>query len=237
MRAINETADRRQHTWCIYCGCQIAEVSASADHVPSRILLVDPLPENLPTIPACDECNNGVSRDEEYFSAFLSATLSGTSKPDEQINEKAAKILTRQEGLRASIEASRIQHTNPDGVQHLSWKPEIDRISRVITKNARGHAFFELSEPKLDAPDTCDYVPLSALSESQRKSFESVEQPAFWPEVGSRMMTRIISGIDMNAGWVIVQPGIYRYNVTYGGGVTVKSVIWDYLATATRWEE
>jgi hypothetical protein len=237
MKAINETADRRQHTWCIYCGRQIAEGSTSADHVPSRILLVDPLPENLPTIPTCDECNNGFSKDEEYFSAFLSATLSGTSKPDQQINDKAAKILARQKSLRARIEASRTLYTDPDGVQHLSWQPETDRISRVITKNARGHAFFELSEPKLDAPDTCEYVPLSALSESQRKSFESIKQPAFWPEVGSRMMTRLISGLDFNAGWVIVQPGIYRYSIIYGAGVTVKSVIWDYLATATRWDE
>ena len=237
MEPIDEFADRRQHTWCLYCGRQLSDVSANHDHVPSRVFLSDPEPENLPTILSCYECNNGFSKDEEYFSAFLSATLSGSSKPEEQINSKAAKILAYHGGLRARIEASRIRQRNVDGVEHLSWIPEMDRIRRVIIKNAQGHAFFELSEPKLNAPELCEFAPLATLQVGQRESFESIEQPVIWPEVGSRMMTRIIAGIDMNAGWIVVQPGIYRYNVTYGDGVTVKSVIWDYLATVTRWEE
>ena len=54
---------------------------------------------------------------------------------------------------------------------------------------------------------------------------------ALWPEVGSRMMSRVLTGQDLRDGWVIVQEGIYRYRVDQFGGMLVRSVLFEYLAT------
>jgi hypothetical protein len=77
------------------------------------------------------------------------------------------------------------------------------------------------------------------MTDEQRASFEDVSASggfAGWAEVGSRMMTRQIGGQDMEVGWIVVQPGIYRYAVFQEGNLTVRSVLRDYLATEVRWD-
>ena len=59
--------EKSRPSGCIYCG----KPAETREHVPSKSLLIEPFPENLPTIPACFECNNGFSADEEYFVCFL----------------------------------------------------------------------------------------------------------------------------------------------------------------------
>lgn len=86
----------------------------------------------------------------------------------------------------------------------------------------------------LNAPEYVKTIPLSAFSEDQRYHFEDVECNA-WPEVGSRMMTRLITGQDLKNGWVVVQDSVYRYAVIQDGSLTVRSVIRDYLATDVHW--
>src|SRR5437868_3336229 len=53
---------------CIYCSERVAVTS---DHVPPKNLLRTPFPPNLWTVPACLECNNFFSKDEEYFRLLL----------------------------------------------------------------------------------------------------------------------------------------------------------------------
>ena len=48
---------------CFYCG----SLANTKDHVPSKNLLESPFPHNLLTVPACSQCNNSFSFDEEYF--------------------------------------------------------------------------------------------------------------------------------------------------------------------------
>ena len=51
------------------------------------------------------------------------------------------------------------------------------------------------------------------------------------------MMTRVLTGQDMVGAWVIVQDGVYRYSTDdWGGGVRVRTVLHEYLATEVRWE-
>jgi hypothetical protein len=37
-------------------------------------------------------------------------------------------------------------YTTVGGEQRMVWKPDVARIERVVVKNARGHAFFEIGE-------------------------------------------------------------------------------------------
>jgi hypothetical protein len=75
------------------------------------------------------------------------------------------------------------------------------------------------------------------MTDEQRDVFENPEPVAIWPEVGSRAMQRLITGTDVTpGGWIDVQPGLYRFNVTYGGSVEVRIVIHEYLACYIYWE-
>ena len=114
------------------------------------------------------------------------------------------------------------------------WIPEQKRIERVIAKNARGHAFYEYGEPMLETPQSSWVVPLDTLTDEQRSIFERIET-AGWPELGSRMLTRLITTQDLWDGWVIVQDDVYRYSVSYQDSIVVKIVLWEYLAAELRW--
>jgi len=115
--------------------------------------------------------------------------------------------------------------------------PEVGRVERVILKNARGHALFEHAEPLLDDPARIWFAPIQSMAQAGREAFEQVETGGFWPEVGSRMFTRVITGHDLADGWVVVQPGVYRYSVRCCGTVLVRSVLFEYLATEVRWDD
>jgi hypothetical protein len=75
-----------------------------------------------------------------------------------------------------------------------------------------------------------------ALSADERAEFESAGTGPAWPEVGSRMMTRMVTGQDLRDGWIVVQDGVYRYAVIQEGGMLVKSVLFEYLATEVHWD-
>lgn len=145
------------------------------------------------------------------------------------------RALERNPALRARLAAAHKPYTTIGGAEKSVWQPELDRIHRIVLKNARGHAFYEFGEPMLEEPDFIAAMPLQSLTNEQRAGFENVGM-AVWPEVGSRMMTRLLTGQDMQDGWVVVQDGVYRYAVFQEGTMTVRSVIRDYLATEVRWD-
>ncbi len=60
---------------CTYCG---KSKSVTADHVPPKNLFRKPYPPNLWTVPSCEDCNSGFSKDDEYFRLVL--TLSDKAK-------------------------------------------------------------------------------------------------------------------------------------------------------------
>src|SRR5262245_62097325 len=70
--------DERQMAWCVYCGRD----TETRDHVPSRIFLDEPYPENLPVVPACRRCNESFSLGEEYLACLVDCVMSGVADPD-----------------------------------------------------------------------------------------------------------------------------------------------------------
>jgi hypothetical protein len=235
MDVIEEFVDERQKSWCLHCSGWIAALAANRDHVPSKSLLRKPYPANLPVIPVCKSCNTGFSLDEEYFSALLGAALSGTTEPERQPLPSAARILERNPKLRARIDRARTEYRTRAGECRVIWAPEHDRINSIVVKNARGHAFLEYGEPMLEAPAHAWSAPLESMTAMERATFEDIDTGPGWPEVGSRMMTRVLTGQDLSNGWVIVQEGVYRYAVAQQGTLLVRTVLHEYLATETLW--
>ncbi|MCY4575407.1 MAG: hypothetical protein OXC55_02180 [Chloroflexi bacterium] len=205
------------------------------DHVPTKALLDGSNTKDPPTVPACLDCNSSFARDEEYSVAFLASVIGGTTKPDQGQFPAAARILGYSRGLRQRIEQSKRTQASLWGQPKASWLPEIDRIERVVVKNARGHAFLALGHPFLETPSSTTIVPLLVMHSERRREFEEgFLGVSAWPEVGSRLMQRIALSDFGSAGWIEVQPDIYRYVVDEFGNV--RMVLHEYLAIEVIWE-
>lgn len=213
---------------CAYCG----GVPDTVDHVPSKVLLDDPLPGNLPVVPACLDCNRGFSLDEEYFACFLECVLMGTTEP-ERLRQKIQRALQHSPKLREQIAAS--GHIDLDG--RMVWMPDIHRVEKVVLKLARGHAFYELGSAQLGTPHSIQCIPFLTMSANARDNFERAGTGELrgWPEIGSRAFLRAV-GVppydDQHGPWIEVQEGRYRYTVDEG---VVQIVLAEYLACAVEW--
>src|ERR1035437_7609143 len=238
MEQIEPSVDSRHSGLCIHCGVLLNKLNASRDHVPSKCLLLLPPPAQSPKVWICKTCNNQFSIDEQYLAAFLGCVLSGSTEPSRQSIPAMKQILQENELLRLRIEKSRIEVRMPDGTMSCKWLPEIERINKVVIKNARGHAFFEYGEQIQGEPSSVWALPLMLLTNEQRADFEgSNSGPSFaaWPEVGSRMMTRVVTGQDLVDSWIVLQEGVYRYAVEQQERMLFKTVLYEYLATEVCW--
>ena len=139
--------------------------------------------------------------------------------------------------LRARVERSRTEYKTLGGETMSVWTPETERVNRIIVKNARGHAFFEYGEPMLSKPERVWSAPLETLTPKQLSDFENTATGTGWPEVGSRMLTRMVTGQDLLGDWVVVQDGIYRYSLAQQGLMLVRSVLFEYLSTEVYWSD
>ncbi len=214
---------------CSYCG----ERPETRDHVPSKILLDEPFPENLPVVPCCDKCNQSFSLDEEYFACLIECVLSGSADIDKLQREKIRKILRNKTPLHEKIFQSM---TEANG--KVTFNVEVERLKNVILKLAKGHAKYENSEPIFDEPTHLAFKPLPIMTQSEIDLFMADSELTKSPEVGSRAMQNFL--IDKNnnvhSQWTVVQPNSYSYCVTLSPTkLSVKIIVWDYLAAEVIW--
>ncbi len=203
----------------------------TVDHVPSRVLLDKPYPENLPTVECCAECNAGLSLDEEYVACLIDCVLAGSVAVDDVGRSKVRAALKRKRALTERISASRSQ--TPAGIV---WHPELDRVRSVVVALARGHSLYELHEPQFDEPTEVSVAPLPTMSAVEGDQFEVSVGYGGWPEVGSRAFQRSVLGVSgPTSPWLSVQPGRYRYLAALDDGITIKMVLSEYLACEVRW--
>jgi len=222
-------SDERFLKVCVYCGAY----GDTRDHVPSKVLLDEPYPPNLPIVPSCYKCNNGFSVDEVYLACFIEVVTHGTTIIQNLKREKIQRILSSKPDLIQLINSTQ---KIDDG--KLVWTPDYKRISNVIMKLCRGHVAYEYSEPQLDSPLYCSITPLVCMDIEEINAFESIPDESIWPEIGSRAFLRACGfGGDafLDNGWQVIQPGRYRYLVSCSGAITVKIVLDEYLACEVSW--
>ena len=235
MKQMEDFSDRRYKGICIHCGSAWASKPTSSDHVPTKALLDRPLPANVHVVEICVECNNGFARDEEYFVAFLGAAMAGSTNPEAQMFEAARNVLAGNTRLRREVEAAKKESIGAEGKPRLAWEPVLDRIRSVVVKNARGHVFYELGQPMFEEPCDVWFAPLAVVDKDRLADFLNVDMGPMWPEVGSRLLQRVVQGTDFVNGWIIVQPEVYVFAVIETAGVTVRSIIREYLLTEVTW--
>src|SRR5947209_4242750 len=125
MQQIRDYSDERLRGACVFCGGP----DETADHVPSRVFLDEPYPENLPCVSACADCNRNFSLDEEYVACLLGCVQAGNADPSAMRRAKVARILERKPELGARILAART--ITPSGTM---FTPEAERVRNVIVK-------------------------------------------------------------------------------------------------------
>ena len=236
---------------CVYCGCALVDAreleriraegpedqldeavkrQRTRDHVPSRALLDEPFPPNLPVVECCHACNYGFSLDEQYLVCLLECVVSGGTEPELFERTRVARMLRESAALRERITAARREAaTGP------AWEMDPQRVQRVVMKLARGHVAFE-EYARLSEPSSINFAPLVLMSAETRCWFESgYDGSPLLPEVGSRALGRIAKDAS-GSGWIDVQPGRYRYAFTaHRAGVSVRLVIREYLACSVSW--
>lgn len=242
MNQLTDFADPRLVHGCVYCR---ADIAGTRDHVPSRVLLDAPFPDNLPVVDACPECNNGFSRDEAYLACLVECVLSGTTDPEHVGREAVGAILRRSPALRSQLERARREVGGA-----TVFVPETARVENVMRKLAAGHSVYELSLVPLCRPSRLLCRPLALMSEQERSDFETPPDVEMFGEVGSRGMQRTAvvqvvlqdpTGHQHAAhfllhDWVVVQQNRYRYLAAQSGsGVMVRIVLSEYLGCEAWW--
>jgi hypothetical protein len=232
MRHFSCYGDSRNKGFCVHCGGP----DETKDHVPSKVLLDEPLPANVAVSPACLSCNNGLSIDEEYLACLLECVVVGDVDLNKIERQKVAHILQINTRLADRLRrARRVVDGQP------LWDFEAPRVRNVLLKLARGHAAYELNEPQLGEPDVFCFRPLCTMTQTERGDFEQERDSgplALWPEVGSRAMQRLlVAGPEaFEEGWLVVQDGRYRYRTSQHSGLRVRMVLREYLACEVTWE-
>jgi hypothetical protein len=238
---LNDYADNRLIDGCVYCG----GLDETRDHVPSRVFLDPPFPTNLPVLPACQPCNGGFSRDEEYLACLIECAVAGSTDPDQLRRPRIAAVLRRSPALRSRIESAKRMID-----ARLAFDVESERVQNVVLKLARGHAAYELSTPFRKEPRSLHCWPITTMTAEARESWEASHVQEMLGEVGSRGLQRMLvtqltlrsqTGETKSLGllindWVDVQEERYRYlAVDDQGEIRIKIVIGEYLACEVCW--
>lgn len=221
--------DKSVENGCVYCG----KPANTREHVPSKAFLSRPYPEDLSTIPACFDCNNGFSADEKYVSCFLDV-LKAAVYPDYTCRIETMQRLETDKELQQLINK---QINKSDG--KINYNLDEKRLCRILIKLAKGHAGFEVDHISFDDVDiSVWYNFIFNMEESVIDEFEEIPQTDIAPEVGSRgcVTPFVVQNIETREAvgfilWNDVQEGQYRYQVMYNktGGICVKIIIYEML--------
>lgn len=175
--------------YCCYCG-QVAE---SRDHIPSKNLLEKPYPKNLLTIPSCTKCNQSFSLDEEYF---LNVLVEISTNPNllakKEDGGSIYKARKRSKNLNDRIINSLVQAE--DG--RIYFKPEEQRIKRVIEKNALGLYYHKYGKLKdLELFNCFGFYPFSVEETRPAEIFMLTYSEKFRPKKWATIQSDVFSYI------------------------------------------
>jgi virulence-associated protein VapD len=228
--------DERLSGMCVYCGGK----PETREHVPSKVLLDEPYPPQLPIVEACETCNGGFSKDETYVACLIECVVCGSANPNDLNRQKIRKILTENPRLRSQISKSRFE----DAEGNIYWNSEVERLKKIIIKLAMGHLAHQISWLRFDEePCFIECKPLALMTEVEldefNEDFRSI--PAILPEIGSRAFLATFATMEKGLisnwqNWQIVQVGRYRFRIDQNDGDVVRIVLSEYLAFTVAWD-
>ncbi len=151
---------------CAYCG-EVRRLTR--DHIPPKNIFPKPRSNDTITVPCCEECREGWSKDDEYFcDAIVKAASALANAGGEYVSSSTQKVLQQMEQKRlesaARPEAEGYLHElagemidltviTPEGIhlpQFSGFEPDKDRLARVAERIIRGLFFHERGCPVPD---------------------------------------------------------------------------------------
>ncbi len=155
---------------CTYCG---ETKQVSADHVPPKNLFPKPYPADMWTVPACDDCNHGFSKDDDYFRVTLTIAerAKGQSARD-QIIPTVVRGLHREEArryLQSLYDNSSLLPRFSSSGLYLGQQPAISfdgaRIGRTASRIVKG-LFFRVKGYRLPDDHTVNVTHFSQFPQA-----------------------------------------------------------------------
>lgn len=136
---------------CVYCGKDFPE---TMDHIPPKSLFPSPRPDNLITVPCCEQCNKGFEENDEYFRNVIVANERVSQQPEaKKLVKKLIRSFDRPEGFK-KVKEWRSRLSFPEiqtkggiftGIKPI-YEIESDRMRSVIDRITKGLHFKEEKE-------------------------------------------------------------------------------------------
>jgi hypothetical protein len=160
---------RKRRGECAYCG-KIGPVTD--DHVPPKNMFGSPRPNNLVKVPSCKECNQGASKDDEYFRIWTTIREASKGNRDrEAVLPATLRSLEREEAKGLQIDFDRSRFLAPQFTEtgiYVGHQPafvaEGRRLDRVTIRIVKG-LFFDQRRKRLPSDYEVRAVHLSRVGE------------------------------------------------------------------------
>jgi hypothetical protein len=199
---------------CTYCG---KTAPLTPDHVPPKNLFLSPRPSNLITVPSCEICNGGASKDDEYFKTMI------VLRQDVANNSQASRILggvmsslgkPERKGFTQSIlnSMTRVPVFTESGLymQQLgAMNVSLSRVRRVLNRTVRG-LFFEERKERLPTDCLVESYPDARLPDPRVMSLLMSQPPK---TIGDSVFSyRVLFAEDERYGsaWLLTFYGVVR---------------------------
>lgn len=124
---------------CVYCG---SGTDLTKEHVPPKSLLRKNFPAGLRKVSACWTCNNGFSKDEEYFRLVIVGLLCHTEAADILFDGPISRSMDRKPILEDRMFGSLQVHESG-----VVLDIEYHRVFRIAEKIVRGLEVIETGVP------------------------------------------------------------------------------------------
>jgi hypothetical protein len=223
MRQVKPFTDERLADFCAFCG----EPPGTGDHVPPKVFLDKPHPEDYPKVGACNRCNSGASLDEEYVACLIEVAACGSADPAEVRRSKIARTLQVKPELARRLEAG----FQKDGSFSASQDDDA-RIRRVFEKIARGLWAYGNGETAGIGTAVLGWAPIATLTSVQLREFYKLNDIELMPEVGSRMLMTVLTGGDgeiINT-WTELQCDRFSYAIeVLAARGRIKMIVGNYV--------
>lgn len=179
----------KKHGTCAYCG-ELKPITR--DHIPPRNLFQKPRPQNLITVPCCEDCRGGWSADDEYFRLAVTVNSNAEGNPNAMKNHEVILRSLRKPGKwkfaqHVNDSLGHVSVQTPGGI-YLGRAPAIrvqaKRINRVAERIIRGLFFEEFKVPVPEGYEVTNRMSQQGFGNALEGIKPSLFKP--WREIGKK---------------------------------------------------
>ena len=199
---------KNKESYCIYC----SNIADSREHLPPRIFVDTPNINEWNIVPACRNCNNGYSEEEQLVACIVEYIIALIYYKGEIQREKIKHTFEKRPKILEKIKKLCVVENNLLQID----RSVIDMIKRIVLKIAKGHFMYECNVFLSDDVDILiDFEPL--LDKERLDEFNSPIICNYIPEIGSRASNQLYIMMGKNQvmyPWKVVDNDNYRYAIS-----------------------